>query len=514
MSIEPTSNSVKPHLWLRVLPQVLLLTLCTMRGLGLAAEPAAGQELHHDAQAILKAQEAIQAEAPVAAGDPHRPVYHFLPEARWMNDPNGCFFADGWYHVFYQLNPYGNQWGHVHWGHARSRDNVTWERLPVAVWPSTGKGEHHCYSGSAVQDGDGHWQLWYTSVQGAGPDFANPAKFHGQVMLKPLDKDFIKWGKTTDDPAKHPTLPNNQDGYSWGNYLRDPSFFKTDGRTFMLLGITGSDSVGGDVAPIYEAKNQSLREWTYRGKMASYAWDCPQMIPFGTKWMYIMTRDAPPQYFIGTFDPVTAKFTKEKQGRLDRSAEYKTVSFSTDDCGRHIIYSWIHPTKAKGWNNCFALPRELTLGEDGRLVQSPVPELAKLRGAHVSVKDLTGARVLDVKGDTLEIQAVFENADQGASGLRVRRSEDGSRALEIRYRGGVLNVFGTDVPCATEGSQKALSLRVFLDKSILEVFVNGGKQTVVRVKYPPIEDTGIEAFAAGKASVDVWQLESIWEKKQ
>jgi len=474
---------------------------------------AAGNELNHDAEAIRKAHKGIEAERAAAEADPTRPVYHLLPEARWMNDPNGCFFADGWYHVFYQLNPYGNEWGHMHWGHARSRDNVTWERLPVAVWPSTEKGEHHCYSGSAVQDGDGNWQLWHTSVSAKNPDGRPPFRFNGQVMLKPLDKDFITWGKTTDDPVNRPMLPNNIDGYGWNNYLRDPALFKAGGRTFMVLGITGNRQSGGNVAPIYEAKNKALTEWTYRGTMTDYAFDCPQMVPFGEKWMYIMSGEGPTMYYVGTFDPDTAKFTKETQGKLDRARDFKTVSISTDDRGRHILYAWLHPTReAKGWNNCFALPRVLTLGEDGHPVQAPVPELAKLRGEHAGVQDLAGSQVLDIKGDALEIKAVFENVDKGSSGLRIRRSDDGARALDIRCRRDGVDVFGTRVPIALEGEKKVVSVHVFLDKSIVEVFVNGGRKTAARVVYPPAGDLGVEAFADGKASasVDVWKMKSIW----
>ncbi len=474
------------------------------------AVSASAATLHHDAGAITNAWEAIAKEIPVAAADPNRPIYHLLPAARWMNDPNGAFFADGWYHVFYQLNPYGNQWGHMHWGHARSRDNVTWERLPVAVWPDTAQGEHHCYSGSAVQDGDGNWQLWYTSVSGTGADFSVPSRFNGQVMLKPLDKEFIKWGKSTDDPVKHPTLPNNIDGYAWGNFLRDPTFLKAGGRTFRLMGITGSDAVGGDVAPIYEAKDKALTEWIHRGRMTDCAWDCPQMIPFGAKWMYVMTRDAPPRCFVGTFDPVTARFTKESEGRLDRSSAFKTVCFSTDDRGRRILYSWIHPVNGRGWSNCFALPRVVTLGEDGQPVQAPVPELAKLRGDYLGVDVKSGSSVLDIKGDTLEISAVFRNADQGSCGLRVRRSDDGKRGLDIRYQGGVLDVFETQVSVAPVGAKEIVSLHIFLDKQVIEVFINGGRHTVTRVMDTPVGDLGIEAFTAGTCSVDVWRLRSIW----
>ena len=474
--------------------------------------PAATAPLHHDTEAIRKAREGMTKEIPVATTDPHRPVYHFLPEARWLNDPNGAFFADGWYHVFYQHNPYGNDWGNIHWGHARSRDNVTWERLPVGVWPSTAKGEDHCYSGSAVKDGNGNWQLWYTSVSKVRDKDKDKGKlawvFNGQVMLKPMDKEFVMWGKTTEDPVNMPTLPNNMDGYAWDKYIRDPAFFTAGGRTFMLLGITGKG------APIYEAKNQQLTEWQYRGIMCDDAWDCPQMIALGNKWIYVTSRGAPPRYSVGTFDPEAAKFTKETEGKLDQAANYHTISFSVDDKGRAITYSWITGTrKALGWNNCFALSRVITLDTDGHPRQNPVPELCKLRGGHEVVKELTGAKVLKTKGDTVEINAVFQQTDTGKCGLRVRRSADGTRALAITCQDGTLDVFGTKVAIAPEGAAKTLTLQVFLDKSIMEVFINGGKKSVVRVLYPPLEDQGLEAFSDGTGTVDVWQMRSIWPNR-
>ncbi len=466
-------------------------------------------ELHHDAAALERARAGVEREMAAAASDPHRPVYHFLPEARWINDPNGAFYADGWYHVFYQHNPYGNKWGHIHWGHARSRDNVTWERLPIAIWPSVEKGEDHCYSGCAVRDGHGDLQMWYTSVSKPRARDKDKGKlawvFNGQVMLKPMDKDYIKWGKTTADPVNAPTLPNNIDGYGWNAYIRDPAFFNAGGRTFMLLGITG------ETAPIYEAANKELTQWKYRGNMCDTAWDCPQMIPVGDQWLYVWSKGPSPHYEVGSFDPESARFAPEKKGRLDQARNYHTISFSTDDQGRHTTYSWITGTKGKGWNNCFAIPRVISLGEDGHPVQRPVESISKLRGEKESVVGITGSKVLKTRSDTVEIQAAFEQIDQGRCGLHLRRSNDGKCKLTIAYENGMLDVFGTKVKVAPEGDRKKLSLRVFLDKSIMEVFVNGGKKTVVRVLYPPLEDQGIEVFTAGRADVELWQMKPIWQ---
>ncbi len=121
--------------------------------LALSADPTLRQAF----DATLKA-------LPTAAADPARPVYHFHPPANWCNDPNGTIFYRGWHHLFYQYNPYGSLWGNMHWGHARSRDLVNWEHLPIAIGPSKDKGEDHIFSGAAILAKDGKPRVFYTSI--------------------------------------------------------------------------------------------------------------------------------------------------------------------------------------------------------------------------------------------------------------------------------------------------------------------------------------------------------------
>src|SRR3954466_7846509 len=120
--------------------------------------------------AIERAMQSVAAAIPIAAGDPQRPHYHFGPPANWMNDPNGTIYANGYYHLFYQHNPYGDNWGHMHWGHARSRDLVHWQHLPIALWPSEELGEEHVFSGCATITEGSVPILFYTKV---GPENDN-----------------------------------------------------------------------------------------------------------------------------------------------------------------------------------------------------------------------------------------------------------------------------------------------------------------------------------------------------
>jgi beta-fructofuranosidase len=102
--------------------------------------------------------------------DSSRPQFHFRPAAGWLNDPNGPLFWRGWYHVFYQHNPFGETWGNIHWGHARSRDLVRWEHLPIALAPLADRGERHCFSGCAAIAGNDRPVLLYTSIGRASPN--------------------------------------------------------------------------------------------------------------------------------------------------------------------------------------------------------------------------------------------------------------------------------------------------------------------------------------------------------
>src|SRR5688572_24253727 len=119
----------------------------------------------HDSASIERAMASVAKAAERVKDDKNRPAYHFQPTGNWMNDPNGPIFHNGYYHMFYQHNPYGDGWGHMHWGHARSRDLVKWEHLPIALWPSLEMNEEHVFSGCSAIRADGKPVIFYTSIK-------------------------------------------------------------------------------------------------------------------------------------------------------------------------------------------------------------------------------------------------------------------------------------------------------------------------------------------------------------
>ena len=483
-----------------------------------------GQTQDAPKNSLDKAAAAIKAAAAKAQKDPTRPVYHFRPPAQWMNDVCGTIYHKGYYHLCYMINPFGDHIASMEvWGHARSKDLVHWEHLPIPLWPSGQPWEDGIYTGGAAINGHGRPMFFWT---------ANPRRGSGlkrTAAAATSDDAMIRWKKCPANPIlRRATHGDPKFDGGWDA----PFLFTEKGRTFVIFGaILGGESV----VPIYEAVNRELTRWTYRGILFRISrrkvrdLECQNFVKLGDQWMLFYSPDNKQmRYYVGPFDLAKFAFTPKAEGILDhafgkatgglRRGFYASNVLYTPD-GRCVIFAWVSGFKAsRGWNGCVSLPRVLTLGPDGRPRQAPAVELRKLRGKHVGLKRVkldSASRVVDgAAGDTLEILAKFDPGDAKAFGLKVRRSDDGRRAVKLRCDGRVLDVAGTKVPVKLDKDQNTLTLHVFLDKSVMEVFVNGGRECITRVIYPGQKDLGVEIFAeGGKATVlffDVWQMKPIW----
>jgi beta-fructofuranosidase len=462
-------------------------------------------------ETIERAMKAVEAAAVQVADDGTRPVFHFRPPAHWMNDVCGGFYYKGWHHIFFQFHPFSARWGGgVGWGHARSKDLVHWEFLPPALLPDEHNGSRMDASGSAAFDAEGHPVLLFAR--------SPPGRKREQWAALPVDEELIRWKRV--DIGLVPGrsgVPENILG-AWA----DMFVFQAGGRTFAIFKASGG--------MICEAQKPDLLEWQVVGHLQGIVGEMPNLFPLAGKHVLILST-FPISYRIGQFDADNIVFHSAGtdtrvldygpgpdapawKPRMSRGLYGTTVL--RDAQGRSVLIGWVSGFRDdRGWNGCASLPRVLSI-EDELLVQTPLPELAVLRDQESAWQGTLdhAAKVLpDVGGNTLEIQARFRPATATAFGLNLRPRGRKDGGVLIRLANGRLDVAGTTVPTALS-ADGTLKLRMFLDKSVLEVFIDGGRTSVTKVVYPDGEDLQVEAFAEGGTaevlSLTVWTMKSVW----
>jgi len=480
--------------------------------------------IHADdmAEAIAKAEKAVLAGAAKAEKDLSRPVFHFRPSARWMRDICGAIFHKGYYHVFYQLNPYIDEWGSTGagfcWGHARSRDLVTWELLPIALAPMTERGERRCNSGCVTLNGDGTPMIFYTFVPSRGN--ATRLGKREQWAAIACDDELKTWRRVKGNPLMAAGMNGVPDSVNAG--WSDPFVFRAGNRTFVTF-----KACDGLVA---EAENKELTKWKYSGRIDGVSGECPNFFKLQDKWV-LLRSTSPPSYQVGMFDHKQMKFhfDQDKSGTLDyaygpnRPHPWAQGLYGTnvlfDNKGRCVLFGFVSRFKPDmGWQGCMSLPRILSLGPDGHPVQMPAPALETLRGKHAQTGKLTlknETKIIEgVGGDTLEVLARFVAGDAKKFGLRLRPGGGEEGVVELACDGKTLDVAGTKVPDVVDAEKRTMTLHLFFDKSAMELFINDGRKAVTRVAYPGSRDLRVELFSEDGSvtvtSVDAWEMGSIW----
>ncbi|HEV8541153.1 MAG TPA: glycoside hydrolase family 32 protein [Verrucomicrobiae bacterium] len=461
----------------------------------------------HDEEAIQRAVAGDAKMAERARLDTNRPAYHLVAPGGWINDPNGPIFHNGYWHMFYQHNPYGDGWGNMHWGHIRSHDLAHWERLPIALWPSKEVGEDHVFSGCSLIRADGKPAILYTSI-GRGKS----ATDYAEQWLALGDDDLLKWEKI--GPALLPSIHGDMKVWDW----RDPFLFKYKGADYLVLGGNLNHGKGGEaIVNLYKAKDASLMNWEYLGVLFKHPdpkvvnIECPNFFELDGKWILIVSPHRRVEYFIGNFDGKT--FTSEKQGLLDASDNFYAPNCATDPAGRRILWGWIRGFKdGQGWNGAHTVPRVLNITAAGELKQEPAKEIETLRKKHlISLvqKPLAKESPIQASPDSaqFEINAAFHDGNN--CGIRLFKSET-NPGLEILYGEGQLHVGDKTASLALSGKDP-LNLRVFVDHSVIEVYANQ-RLCLTRVFHPAAKPS-VEFFARAEdqtLNAEIFELESAW----
>jgi beta-fructofuranosidase len=465
--------------------------------------------------AIARAMAAVESAIPRAQADPAHPIFHVTSPAQWMNDPNGPIFYKGYYHLFYQLHPFSDGSGPKYWGHVRSRDLAKWEHLPIALWPSSELGESEVWSGCCTINGKGQPMAFYTSIAPG-----KPAKTHAEQWAAIGDNDLITWHKSPANPVLSEGLHGGTKIYEW----RDPFIFQHKHRTFMVLGGNLNETKGGEaVINIYEAENPELTKWNYRGVLfklpdpKARTSECPNFFNIGDRWVLFVSPYGKVQYFVGDFDPDTCRFHAQTNGLIDYGPNFYAPNTMLIPNGRRLVWGWVNGFKSgHGWNGCLTLPRELSLTKDGQLRQQPAPELKKLRGKSVEWKNVplsADAKPFKLPAtNTMEIEFEVESNVAESIAIGIKNASNDSYAIEMSFENSKLKMGALEAPVSFEETRGNLNVRLFLDRSVLEVFAN---QTLCATKVisPLSDDATLEIRAKGQAKakyVRVWPINSIW----
>ena len=454
-----------------------------------------------------------------------RPVYHFAPQWGWMNDPNGMVYKDGEYHLFYQYNPYGSRWGNMNWGHAISRDLVSWEHMPVAISPD---GLGTIFSGSAVVDKDN------TAGFGANAIVA----FYTQASARQMQSIAYSTdnGRTFKKYAGNPVLTGDVADF------RDPKVSWHEGTHKWILTL----AVGQEIR-FYSSPN--LKDWTYESNFGEGqgnhggVWECPDLFELpvaGTsqkKWVLIVNINpggpfggSATQYFVGSFDG--HKFVNESPKAtkwMDFGKDhYATVTWSNAPQNRVIALAWMsnwqyaNEVPTMQYRSSNSVPRDLRLFvKDGEtyLQSAPSPELLALRKDKVMSKSFSVGKAYtidqlmsDNKG-TYEITMTVRQKKQGNLSMRLmnEQGEEIEYSLDmakreltcIRDKSGVTG-FSKDfiTPTVTQVDGGDLQLRFLVDRSSVEAFVNDGRFVMTNLVFPHTPYNKV-MFSATGGSVSV-----------
>ena len=412
-----------------------------------------------------------------------RSIYHHTPVYGWMNDPNGMFYKDGVWHLYYQYNPYGSQWENMTWAHSTSTDLIHWKNHGEVIQPDA---LGTIFSGSSVVDkentagfGKDAVVAFYTSAGAAQTQSIAYSTDNGETFKKYVNNPIL----TSDVPD-----------------FRDPNvFWNEEVKQWNLI------LAAGQQMNIYSSKN--LKDWKYESSFGEGygnhggVWECPDLLKMGDKWVLICNINpggpfggSATQYFVGSFDG--HKFTCESKPEVTKWMDYgkdhyATVSFSNAPDGRIVVLPWMsnwqyaNQVPTQQFRSANGLPRDLGLysynGEDYVSVK-PSPEVfaafEKKPSGH-----LQPAAYIEVTNIKSNASIVFSN-DKGERVTMVYDGKNATFSMD-RTESGVTD-FHSDFKAKTVAPTNGIikSMQIFIDRCSIEAFDTEGKVAMTNLVFP------------------------------
>ena len=473
--------------------------------------------------------------------DPHRPLYHYVNPEAMLNDPNGLCFWQGNWHLFYQAYPPEDT--RQHWGHAVSTDLVHWRDLPYCIYPDP---EDKCFSGTTLVEADRVIAMYHGTQA-------------GNMVALSSDPLLLNWSKVADGAVIPVQSP---DGPPLPYRVFDPCIWEKDGVYYSLsAGTKPEGPAGKPVRANFLFKSDDLEHWTYLHPFVeedafTLVGDdgaCPYFWPIGERHILLFfSHMSGGQYLLGDYDVERDKFVVTHGAKFNFGAAAPSgvhaPSATPDGEGGVIVIFNMNPGKpTQRWNQIMTLPRRLTVAGDDVVFVEPAGDLESLREKPQQLNSvaLPANRevVLDsIQGNAMELLVELDPGAAPMVEMNVLRSPEREEYTRIAFfadrgfsdrvtgtqrRQSLISIDSSYASCAPDVVARApetapvildegegLQLRVFVDRSVVEVFVNGKQCVAVRV-YPERSDSlGVSFRSQGVdgeiASLHAWQMKPIW----
>ena len=501
---------------------------------------------------LLSARRA-EAEGMERISPEERPAFHLTPPAGWLNDPNGFSFYGGKYHLFFQYNPYAAHWDKMHWGHAVTSDLLRWTYLPAVLAPDSVLDEGGCFSGSAIELGDGRQLLMYTGLTPAPENWGSPeadvcdpdAKkapeyYQVQNLAVGDGRDYVKY--EGNPVIGSGMLPEGLDLCQF----RDPKMIPLKDGSYGVLTVSMGESGLGHVL-LFRSEDgfswQFVRELYRNDGRFGLMWECPDFFELDGKWFLLVSpmdmirrgfeyhNGYESMVFGGSFDEESLEFKPDYDQCVDYGIDFYAAQTMLAPDGRRIMVGWMQNWETREmipgdmkWAGQMTVPRELSF-RDGRLYQQPVREISRYYGNTVFYRKVpvsdeinlygVDGRVIDLdikispaQDEPLYRYFVIRFAMNEEYYSEAMYSPDtGIFVISREYSGtrkGVLHQRNCLVPESMDGN---LSVRILLDRYSFEIFINDGRYAMSAVIYTDPGAAQISFRAGGKAVIDVAKRE-------
>jgi len=473
---------------------------------------------------------------------PYRPQVHFSPREHWTNDPNGLVFFHGEYHLFFQFNPFGDEWGHMSWGHAVSKDLLHWQELPVAIPEKDGE---MVFTGSVVVD------------QKNSSGFCAPGS---ECLVAVYTGHYSTTGKTLQTQN---LAYSRDDGRTWTRYsgnpvldlhmadFRDPSVSWDEARKHWLMVVSLPKE-----RRVRFYTSADLKQWVQASDFGPAGnvdgdWECPDLLHIpgeksgGGMWaLKVGLNPGAPQggsgeqYFLGDFDgkQFTASSEPGSHGWTNYGKDdYCAISFyGIPKSEKPILIGWMNnwqyasklPTSP--WRGQMSLPRRLSLLKDaGGLALAQEPVTAALRGDHSEISTSNGGKLSNsVQEPPFEVDLNFGRPSETVFGVRLYTDEQHWTEIGFdqvkkefyidRTKSGT--AIAPEFPGRTTApliASRSYDLRLIVDRLSIEAYAQNGTIAMTDLIFPPSQSNRIESFSgSGKAVLvkgEIWKLASIWK---